>query len=1330
MDFSTHLRLHFWICILGIFSSRTNESSAQLVRTSYRTSSTSSSSSTRMSITRTKTTTIRRVSSVQVVRSPRLQPQASRAQAVGRPCPRPRALEGFIQYITVDQNAEISENGKTFPEWTTITYVCRNPGRAQLQGSATQRCVMGIWTPQAPRCATTATQFSIQTSPPLPQAPQMDGTLAVYLTPYTRHVNVTCIVSDGTPQIVAAHVPADSERVELHSKTTGNIAAETMTFLPPQPQDSGMFQCNDTDSGGFHAMNIAFDEARYALNDACPTKIRVPTEENTTSANVTWTEPTMANNANAVELQSTHQPGDRFELGLTFVVYNATDLLGTVDVCIFPVVVEDRQRPQIIGCPEDIVLRADPGRSMTQVRWTEPTAHDNSGNVTLRTRNPPGTYFGIGSFEVMYYAEDPAGNGDTCYFSITVEDREPPEIQCPADIVVGTTPGQSHAQASWRKAASTDNSGYTITLNDPGTEGRFVYGESVLTYIVADKSGNRANCSFTITVKDTEPPRFMNCPSNIFSYIETYRENTTSVRWHEPVADDNVGIAWPWYRSHTPGSRFAVGEHRVMYTVNDLQGNNVSCAFNVTVIAAQCASEKTTDARGTFTWPSITTSRTAESLERCPVNMKYGGHPIAIRFCEFQYTAMGLWHAPRIRTCGDEISPIGLEDLSRVPVTRYNIKELAVVLEAVVMNQTTFDKRDLESLSNTMQKMADVRSPSKRVSTAFVEIMDQVALSETTLMVQDEIGEEYCTLLQTLDRQIQESAIQDKRLHISTETIAVRTVSVYPDDVADGLTFAPVTSDKHDDKEGEDSDVIRTVLKNDSSPMQKHLHVEASIHLPQSLFKDFSNGSALPVSFLAFKDDRLFPSAYLRRLRTNITAQVHASTQEPNVSQEPQTVKLTEVMGPVISASLGGVPRPVNLSEPVVIEFSRNETLNISNINCVFWDFELEEGRGDWSNSGCQFAGFQEDGAIICHCNHLTNFAVLVDIYGQLEIDEKEKLALDIITRIGCFLSIAGLAFTILTFLLFKSLRTSRSRQILVHLCFALLALYIVFVCGIVATRIEYVCMGVAAALHYLVLVTIMWMGVEARHMYVMLVKVFKSERSKFVIKAACVAWGVPLIAVAISVGLSHNSYRNEKYCFLMPGHVMYYGLLLPIGLILIHNIITFSMAIRNLLCSNMTGSVINKTKREQIVSRLQNAVCMSVLLGLTWSFGFLAVGAATFAFRLLFCLFNGFQGLIIFALFCIRSKEVRNAWSGLSLIECNIRSQSYRVKEKSYHANSESAWNGPCVIDWGDAPGLEAYMQANKQRFSQSASTEETRIPTYSINASTIANNKINNGW
>ena len=46
--------------------------------------------------------------------------------------------------------------------------------------------------------------------------------------------------------------------------------------------------------------------------------------------------------------------------------------------------------------------------------------------------------------------------------------------------------------------------------------------------------------------------------------------------------------------------------------------------------------------------------------------------------------------------------------------------------------------------------------------------------------------------------------------------------------------------------------------------------------------------------------------------------------------------------------------------------------------------------------------------------------------------------------------------------------------------------------------------------------------------------------------------------------------------------------------------------------------------------------------MGLTWVFGFFAVGDAGFAFSLIFCLCNSFQGFVVFLLFCLRQEDVR----------------------------------------------------------------------------------------
>ena len=78
-------------------------------------------------------------------------------------------------------------------------------------------------------------------------------------------------------------------------------------------------------------------------------------------------------------------------------------------------------------------------------------------------------------------------------------------------------------------------------------------------------------------------------------------------------------------------------------------------------------------------------------------------------------------------------------------------------------------------------------------------------------------------------------------------------------------------------------------------------------------------------------------------------------------------------------------------------------------------------------------------------------------------------------------------------------------------------------------------------------------------------------------------------------------------------------------------------------LCkTNLGGNVKDKSKSQQAVQRLQNAFTMSILMGLTWVFGFFAIEDAKFVFTLIFCLCNSFQGLVLFLLFCARQEDVR----------------------------------------------------------------------------------------
>ena len=88
----------------------------------------------------------------------------------------------------------------------------------------------------------------------------------------------------------------------------------------------------------------------------------------------------------------------------------------------------------------------------------------------------------------------------------------------------------------------------------------------------------------------------------------------------------------------------------------------------------------------------------------------------------------------------------------------------------------------------------------------------------------------------------------------------------------------------------------------------------------------------------------------------------------------------------------------------------------------------------------------------MCHCYHLTNFAVLVDIYG-LALSEQHKSYLDVLTYIGCTISICSLGVCIFVFMTFRSAKNDRS-TINANLCLCLCLRLCLPVCTRLCTRL------------------------------------------------------------------------------------------------------------------------------------------------------------------------------------------------------------------------------------------------------------------------------------
>jgi probable HAF family extracellular repeat protein len=169
----------------------------------------------------------------------------------------------------------------------------------------------------------------------------------------------------------------------------------------------------------------------------------------------------------------------------------------------------DSTPPVLIGCPSNISKNTDPGVCSAIVTWTNPTALDAcDGPVAVTCSPPSGSRFNKGVTIVSCTTSDSNKNTNTCFFTVTVADREAPVIaNCPVPITRLAAPGSNSVVVSWSSPTATDNcDGVVLVSSLPASGSSFPIGTNTVLCRAYDSSGNTNTCTFTVTVKAAQPP--------------------------------------------------------------------------------------------------------------------------------------------------------------------------------------------------------------------------------------------------------------------------------------------------------------------------------------------------------------------------------------------------------------------------------------------------------------------------------------------------------------------------------------------------------------------------------------------------------------------------------------------------------------------------------------------------------------------------------------------------------------------------------------------------------------------------------------------------------
>ncbi|XP_029946533.1 adhesion G-protein coupled receptor G5-like isoform X2 [Salarias fasciatus] len=318
-----------------------------------------------------------------------------------------------------------------------------------------------------------------------------------------------------------------------------------------------------------------------------------------------------------------------------------------------------------------------------------------------------------------------------------------------------------------------------------------------------------------------------------------------------------------------------------------------------------------------------------------------------------------------------------------------------------------------------------------------------------------------------------------------------------------------------------------------------------------------------------------------------------------------------------------------DLSEPIRIAFQHEPS---HSRRCVSWDTRKDPWLVNWLGDGCETVQ-RGDTHTDCLCNHLTYFTVMVELMPR---PVRHLLALTVITSLGCALSF--ISCVALSVYLFRKRRRSKEQSFLIHLSLSVsvgILSLLFFLTGVLANvGGPDVCVWVGALMHYALLCSFAWMGIEVIHTFWLVYMVFSPSPRPYVwLLLGFVLPALPVLILAAVGGFYglmevygvDEASEPYRMCWFTDTPNSWLAL----------QVINWS--VMGVLV--LSGSVMLFLVYRQIRTRdewKQKGVAflsiwgLSVLFGIPWVLAMITYGPAADAMQFLACIFTAFQGFFL----------------------------------------------------------------------------------------------------
>ncbi|XP_029304335.1 adhesion G-protein coupled receptor G4 [Cottoperca gobio] len=646
------------------------------------------------------------------------------------------------------------------------------------------------------------------------------------------------------------------------------------------------------------------------------------------------------------------------------------------------------------------------------------------------------------------------------------------------------------------------------------------------------------------------------------------------------------------------------------------------------ILITRCNAETRQTRKGLFEWPD--TSGGKNATRPCPKNpLRY-----ATRHCKLCLRTQ--WLTSDLEDCPLVVETI--PDLDHVYVTADNALDVVEMIESLLSNHSTLNYPELVTVLNKLEDVVDLCRVTPQLGQALINIISDILESDSNLVPFTN------TILN-----ITESVGDRMVAYEGSSTLVAPAIAISVVDVVPGQ-FSSLTFGVSSDRAGTKPEIFINKYPFNGTV--------AFISLPSVLQHSFpensSNRSPPRVKFQFYGIPMLFKSGQNERILNTF----------------------------VVSASVTNASFPIkDLDEDVIVTLHHLTPNTLQkDVQCVYWNFNKNNGHGGWDDYGCRKHNSSSE-YTTCLCDHLTHFGVLLDV-SRTPLDPANEQILTIITYVGCGVSSVFLGVTVLTYTAFEKLRRDYPSQILINLSLALLGLNLVFLVNswLSSWSLYGLCVAVASTMHYFLLASFTWMGLEAINMYFALVKVFNVYVPSYILKFCALGWGIPLVICILVLIVNREAYGSHlslnvqqglepldnsvNFCWIQDDVTYYVSVVAYAALVFLFNISVFVVVliqIRHMRVNSPAGT------RSGLMHELRGVASLTLLLGLTWTVGFLSVGPAKVVMLYLFAGLNTLQGLFIFLFHCLMKENVRKQW------RIHLCFGRFRLEEYTDYSNSAS---------------------------------------------------------